>query len=99
MGKTKRRKERTHPLKTAKGAAPPLSFRCIKWLPSAAHGRPAFHGDESESGTIVLWFIGEGKGRVEVASRERREGKPQRWDLRGPKIDLQRILNEFVDEK
>jgi hypothetical protein len=48
---------------------------------------------------MVLWFGGEGKERVEVASRERREGKPQRWDLRGPKIDLQRILNEFVDEK
>jgi len=24
---------------------------------------------------------------------------PQRWDLRGPKIDLKWMLNEFFDEK
>jgi len=48
---------------------------------------------------MVLLADGEGKERVEVASRERREGKPQRGDLRGPKIDLKWMLNEFFDEK
>jgi hypothetical protein len=37
--------------------------------------------------------------RVEVASCVPRVGKPQRWDLRGPKIDLQWILNELLDEE
>jgi hypothetical protein len=42
---------------------------------------------------------GEGKESVEVASCVPRVGKPQRWDLRGPKIDPKWMLKEFVDEK
>jgi hypothetical protein len=56
-------------------------------------------GRAAESGTMVLLFAGEGKERVEVASCVPRIGKPQRGDLRGPKIDLQWMLNEFLDEK
>jgi hypothetical protein len=53
----------------------------------------------SGTGTKVLLPGGEGKERVEVASCVPRVGKPQRWDLRGPKIDLKWMLNEFLDEK
>jgi hypothetical protein len=53
----------------------------------------------NKNGTTVLLLGGEGKERVEVASCVPRVGKPQRWDLRGPKIDLKWMLNEFVDEK
>ena len=51
--------------------------------------RPWIRETTAASGTMVLLFTGEGKERVEVASCVPRIGKPERWDLRGPKIDLQ----------
>jgi hypothetical protein len=48
---------------------------------------------------MVLLLGGEGKERVEVASSEPRFAMPQRWDLRRPKIVLERIFDEFIYEE